>query len=613
MRRATRRVPSDRGAHGNWWPIIAIAATAASVGLHAYMAASAQTPAFPFDEITLFQYAKYLSGTSTPALVEGAGYFPAWSFVLAPIWRFTSDPATFYHAAIWIGVLIAAVTIWPLTLVIRRWRLPLAQSATIAALVMCMPSRTVQAAYALSENLLFFLIVCMALAAIRLWERTTVVHAGVFAAMVALTVMTHTRAIVVLPVSVLWLVCLVRRNWLASLSGAAMTAALGVSAYHYSMWLNKRLLQLPFNQGTNLTDHLHTRMGVFARVILGQSWYQIVSSLGVVIVGVLALLVLVRREIREERAPGPAAWLLVVIAAIFALSVLSWSSDASLYPPGRGRLDAWIYGRYIDPFSALGVAAGLAAIAKGLRRSTLAWSAGICLAVIVPTVYWVAPTARTWGVVTPAHIPGILPWSATLPFPQNPQPGWAPVPPNLYRTWTWLTPSWTNENRFWILASLTTLALLAIALVARRSTLFLTALLLVAACAGTILSHPMVEAFQHKDGGEPALAQTVKKIEDRFGTTTVSFDRRCIPRPGNRGWAQNEFAFWLQPTGLNIIYSYEDLGSGLVVGCPDFPRASSTRALRVGEDSSIGYELWVLPGELQDKLKAAGMATPSAG
>uniref|UniRef100_UPI0028DBEA4F hypothetical protein n=1 Tax=uncultured Bifidobacterium sp. TaxID=165187 RepID=UPI0028DBEA4F len=58
--------------------------------------------------------------------------------------------------------------------------------------------------------------------------------------------------------------------------------------------------------------------------------------------------------------------------------------------------------------------------------------------------------------------------------------------------------------------------------------------------------------------------------------------------------------------------SYDELpssgkGSELVIGCADFPRESGVAATRVGDVSSIGYELWVLPGALQRKLARQGL------
>ena len=91
------------------WQAAALIAPVVALAMNGYIALGAVTPSFPFDEVTLLQYAKYFAqggGEITP--VEGAGYFPGWSILIAPLWWVTSSPSTFYAAAIWIGVAVAS-------------------------------------------------------------------------------------------------------------------------------------------------------------------------------------------------------------------------------------------------------------------------------------------------------------------------------------------------------------------------------------------------------------------------------------------------------------------------------------------------------------------------
>ncbi|KAE8126930.1 hypothetical protein [Bifidobacterium tibiigranuli] len=606
--RETTAWPSTLGRLARAWWLAAAAVVVAAV-LHGYMALTAVAPAFPYDEITLLQYAKYFSGTGMSIPVMGGGYFPAWSFLLAPIWWVTADPGTFYRIAVWLGVGIALLTIWPLACLVRRFQLSAPQSVLVAGLVMCMPSRTVQAAYTLSEKFLMLALACAAVAAYRLWEKTTYGRMAMLALLVALVVLTHARAIIVLPVTLLWLLFLVKRNWRVSLSAIVATGLLAIAGYRFAMRLNTKLLALPFNQGTNVSQNLRSPLGIIASAVLGQLWYQVVSSLGIIIIGFVALLVIMVRDWKKEKTFGPALWLLGVLAGSSALSMLSWSSHDMLFSDDRGRLDAWIYGRYIDPFAALIVAVGLAMIIRGLHASQLFSLFGIGLLVIVPTVFWVAPRAATWGAITPAHVPGILPWSGALPFAQQQDPGWLlNAQPGPYRTWGWLTPTFTNDTRFWLFASLTSIVFWLMLLVARQRKTLIALVLVVACCFGGVLSRPAVEAYQGKDGGVPPVVGTMKEISDRYHVSTLSFDTVCRTNPGNSAWVQNVFAFWFQ-SDLKLTDSYGSFSTELVIGCQDFPAAASVHALQVGKESSIGYQLWVLPGHLQDELKVAGLAS----
>ena len=114
----------------------------------------------PFDEVVLLQYSKYLSGAGAVTPPRGAGYFPAWSVVMAPIWWFTENPAVAYRVAIGLGVVVAVATIWPLARAVTRLGLTVPQATVVASLVMALPARTVQSGYVTSEKLLFLALAC---------------------------------------------------------------------------------------------------------------------------------------------------------------------------------------------------------------------------------------------------------------------------------------------------------------------------------------------------------------------------------------------------------------------------------------------------------------------
>ena len=56
------------------------------------------------------------------------------------------------------GVGVAILTIWPLALIVRRFGLTPAQAVVVGAIVMSIPSRTVQSDYTMSEKPLFLVI-----------------------------------------------------------------------------------------------------------------------------------------------------------------------------------------------------------------------------------------------------------------------------------------------------------------------------------------------------------------------------------------------------------------------------------------------------------------------
>ena len=618
------------GVSAKSWGMLAAISVAAATTLHVVMASTAKTPSFPFDELSLFQFARYLSGTADALPVAGSGYFPAWAFVLTPIWWITADPLTFYRIAIWFGVVLALVTIWPLTLLVRRFGVSTEQSIMIAALIMAMPSRSVQAAYASSEKLLFLMVVCTALAAWSMWERMSLRRVTVFALLAAVTLLTHVRALVFVIVSMIWIATMIprcKRMMLPAFVGMGVFAG---AAYGSAMLINEAFLDEHFDQGSSLVSNLillFTRPDVWSRVLIGQLWAQCVASLGIIVIGGWALWAATVRRWRvggvvsssavqsgaqsqypTESSPsnnmhpsrfGPEAWMLAVFLAALALSVLSWASPWSLQMPGRTRFDPWVYSRYVDPFAALVIAAGLAALCKGLQRNTLLQVSGFVVTVLLLAIFLVAPGAATWGTITPAHVPGILPWNALLPVEQSPKPNWYPeTRPDV--AWSWLVPSLTNANRFWLIASLTAAGFLILFFVARRMQHLLGAVLVLATLAAGAGSYPAVVAYQNKDGGIPSIVETVKDVQAQYGPISVAFDHSCVPTLGDDGWAQNAFAFWLQSDGLTFADSPDEYGEGLVIGCTDLPLTSGINAQRVGDTSSVGYELWAMPGALPE-------------
>lgn len=590
---------------GPLWRWGAVVSVVLALTLHVVIAWGARTPSFPFDEIALLQYSKFLSGAGMPTPPRGAGYFPAWSVIMAPIWWFTSNPAVAYRVAIGLGVIAAIVTIWPLSRAITRVGLSTPQSVVVASLVMSMPARTVQTGYVTSEKLLFLALAWTILAALRLWEKPTVPRAIVFAIAAAVLTSTHSRAAVLLIACAIWLLCLAIRSWRASLAGLVVLLPIGYLAF-WSGGLLNQYLGGGFSQGEKLLGNLlGSRPSIILRVIIGQSWEQTVGSLGLVVVGLVVMLALVWRELRREHAIGPVCLIAAMLLGVVVLSVGQWSNETALYLASWRRLDAWLYGRYLDPVTALLVALGLAAVVRGLSRRVLATALVLTAGLVGVTVLWLAPGAPTWGYVTPAHIPGVMPWFSTLPTATD-------------ETWPWgLVPSLTNENRFWLLASIPALLLLAALTGAgrlgRRGGEALVAVLMVLASVGTIASTRATDHFQQLEGGHPVLADEINRLEaEHDGELTVDFDRFCTPGLSNNAVVQNTLAYWISPTTMDVSMDRNTSQAQIVLGCDIWPEGSAKGARMISGVESYGYHAWIMPGPLLDELDAQGRLEPVA-
>lgn len=604
---AEPEVPADVPEHGeasrddrrSWWTFSALLAVIAAAGTHVAVAWSARSPSFPFDEITYLQMARLIAGDPPAGPVDSGGYYPGWSVVIAPVWWVTQDPLAVYRASIAIAVGLALLTIWPLSSLLRRWGLTGPQAVTVAAVVMCLPSRALQSDYVLSESLLMLAVVSAIVAGIRLWERPSVGRALVLTTLVSFAYLTHARVLPFVLAVGIWLLFFLRRSWLPALCGLVSLAGLSWGVAELATALNDRLVEGSFAQTEGFTQNLETTTaGLLAVAGSGQVWYQLVASFGVVAVGAVAVIVSVARELRRWMI-GPAGLVLGVVLAMVLLSILAWSGEANLYLNEWRRLDAWLYGRYADPFTAVVVAIGLAVIVRGASWKTLMSSAVVAAGVLAVVLLKVAPLAPTWGYITPAHIPGVMPWWWLLPD--------EPFAPGVL-------PWFTNENRFWIVASLSVVAGLVLAVVLRRRPLVFVTIFAVAAVTASVVANEASGGFQTREGGQPGMVQTLQKVEQAAGAPidVVDFDRECRV-PGNQSpEAQNLLGFWLSPRDFQVVWpSREDFTADLVVSCQEWPDAAAlgARAVRGGRD--YGSQLWVLPGELQDRLDRAGLLTAS--
>lgn len=586
--------PKLQPPHHRRWTYIAIVSVAACAVVSIVLAWSADHPSFPYDEVSMFQMSRLLIGDETP-FVNGRGYFPGLAVLLAPIWWFTSNPETFYRAGSIISLAIGFITIWPLASLGRRFGLPGPQSVAAAAIVMTMPARTIQGDYLFSERLLVLLTILAALAAYRFVEKPTPLRAVQISLWLALGLFTHARFSPILLAAAIWFLMIAARHLTPALVGLASLAVGGYAAQWSGVRLNELLLDGPFRQDSNIGDILaNLTPGLLARTALGQSWYQLIATFGLISIGSVALSVLVWRELRRWDIGG-GTFILGTTAAAVATSMLRWADSDWLIDGNWVRLDVWIYGRYGDALTVLlamlGLAFVLTSVARAHQLVSLAAAALLCLPVIV----WLAPRVPTWGYVTPAHIPGILPF-----WPLLPEESW----PRDLR----ITPSLTNENSVWIVASIFVLVSLMAMFALRRSPAVLAVGLLVVVVVASLGANPRSNRFQAVQEQDLAAIGALHDLEAEVGVVDVEFDTSC-PREGWRtATSENYLGFYALPT----VIGSGDASTGMpaadvVMSCGGWDRAEELQARALIGPPVFGTTLWVLPGPAQRAAEQAGL------
>lgn len=590
---------------GRTWRVLAWVAPVVVLAVNVYVLWGTRWPAFPFDEITLLDMARMIAGEQVPDVVRGAGYYPAWAVIVAPVWWFTDDPSRAYQATLWIGVVVSLATIWPLARVVRRFGLATAPSVVVASFAMALPARAIQADYSMSERLVTLFLVLSVLAAYRVAERPTILRHAVLATCLGLLLFSHVRMTVVLAAAVVWLLLrAVRRLW-PSLVGVALIALAYLLANGAGNALNEAVLGRKITRGDDLLERIgDSRWQLFMRVGLGQSWYQSLASYGLVAIGLVVVVVVVWRELRRWDF-GATTFVLGALLVVTFISLAQWATDVWLYAAPWVRLDAWVYGRYIDPVSTLLVAIGLAVLLRGVSRAVLLW--GVALNVVIGLVgaLYLTREVPTWGYVTPAHIPGILPWWRLLPTEPWPRD-------------VGIVPTLTNENRIWIIAPLTVLVVLVVAILLRRQRALVAAGLVVLAAVGTVLSAPRSNVFHEQEGSSEDIRPIVRPLVDLGPDEPIGYARDCAGRGDLEAAAQNYLGYAVGPSPLIQVRSASDVTSDMrvVLACYQWPMGERLGARRLDAPSVYASYVWVMPGALQDRLAKEGRlrsAAPSTG
>lgn len=593
-------LPTRLSQRGLWWTLAAISILVNMV-VTGIVARTTLAPAFAFDEVHHLLMARMVAGFPAPD-GSGAGYYPGWGVLLAPLWWFTDSPQVVYSTALAIGWAIGVATIVPLAFLVRRVRLDMPRALVVAAVVSTLPSRVAQADNVFSERLLFLCVVLTALAAFRLWERPSHARALLFGLAVAATHFTHIRMLTLVLASLVWAAAFALKRVGVAMTALASTLVFYLLADRLGALMDEWLRRTPMGRGTTFLDSVgDTRPGLMARTVLGQLWGQIVGSYGLFAVGIVILVVWCVIELRRMRL-GRAAWLAGTLTASFMVSTLTWALDKRLYTAAP-RLDAWVYGRYIEPITALVCALALAVLVRGIRTRVWAWAVVLFAAVTVPVILWVAPGAPTWGSVTPAHIGGLMPWAWALPdqpFPDGVHP----------------IPTLMNENSFWLWASLTTAACLLVFLLIRRWRWAAPVFLLVMCAVGAFGVGSASQEYRAHSSKQWNQTDALRELGAAFGPIDGAYDYACGRSGRNTAVGMNQLSFAALPgVSLTPYFRGEPVpdAAELIISCADTPAL-----IERGGRQLVGFELydsvaWIMPGPLQDDLDAEGLLRPTPG
>ena len=372
------------------WVVLLVAGWLCQAGLRAWFGRMQVMPLANPDETAYLIAARVLAGGPGADLSGSTLYPGGYPLLITPVYWFTSNPATVYHAVLMINAAISAA-IMPLGyLVCRRLGLgrPAAYGvATVAALV---PAGFFYSQYAMTDAV-FPVITLAWLLATHSWltassARGRYAAAAGSALLAGFAYMVHSRGLVLLAGSAAIAAFMAWRRpdpktARRSVAAAALIALATVGA---AWTLNRYLAAAIYPEGARslsgqMTTRLHSvqdMIHVFEMAV-GQLWRLVLDSWGIAGIGlVAALAVIVRRGVRTD------------LRIMAGLAVAVTAAIACIAPAAlpANQTQTWASGRYLDGMIIVFVLAGAVVLLRAGLRPILACAACVTALFVLAAV-----------------------------------------------------------------------------------------------------------------------------------------------------------------------------------------------------------------------------------
>jgi hypothetical protein len=320
------------------------------------------------DEPAQLAIARFVGGGTRWNMDDHSVWRPLFGTLLAPVYWFTDDPTTVFHSALTLNAILGGITAALLVYLARRltpttpwW------GAAIAVLVSLAPASVFSTDFVFSESLVAPLFLATLLGLLRLQQSPTLANGLITALLAGAAFGAHSRMLplTLITVGVVALAVVQRRMTIRDgVVGASLAVAATYGVTVYTAYVVDRLWDEPSTRNSigGVREQLASGVPLLVSA-LGQTWYLLVASLGVVAYGSV---VMVRAALRADPPPGPtcvdARLVLLVVGACAALSIVFMSD--------RWRSDQLVYGRYNDAVVPPVLVVGIAALfgALPLRR-----------------------------------------------------------------------------------------------------------------------------------------------------------------------------------------------------------------------------------------------------
>jgi len=369
------------------WALLLAAGWLVQAGLRAWFSREQAIPLANPDETAYLIAARVLAGGVGANFSGSTLYQGGYPLLITPVYWFTSNPVTVYHAVLIVNAMISALVLPLGYLACRRLGLdrPAAYGvATIAALV---PAGFFYSEYAMADAV--FPVVMLAwLLTVHRWLTATSPRARYVAAvgsalLAGFAYTIHSRGLVMLfgyaavGVVIAWRRPAARGTTVAAALAALVTVTAGWSLNHY-------LTAAIYPQGArSLSGQLRSRLANANGVIhvfemaAGQAWRLTLDSWGIAGIGLLAALAAIGwRGLRSD--------LRVMAALSIAVTVLIACTAPAALPADQSQ--TWASGRYLDGMIVTFFLVGAVVLLRARTARILSYAAAVTGVTVLATV-----------------------------------------------------------------------------------------------------------------------------------------------------------------------------------------------------------------------------------
>ncbi|WP_327254484.1 hypothetical protein [Streptomyces sp. NBC_01244] len=390
-----------------FWPAALTAGYVAQVLFRLSLVWGKAYPAVHADESSYLVLARVLAGRPTTEMPVGSVIPGGYALLISPALRIADDPITAYQLVMGINTLLNALVFLLAFAALRRLDLSRGLSFPIATAAALMPPVVFYSEFAMADTVLPAVLLGW-LITLHGWlsEGDTRRRAryGAGAGLLAgYSMAVHDRGGVVVALTAAVFVGALVFRWAPPRSTLAAWGGLAVSvlgARLLSVWLEARFKDTPPSSvGTKVLDAL-VEPELLRRTVtrtIGQFWYFSVSSwgFGALAVVLCAFAVFSSRFTRASRVVS-----FVMVALLCGIALAS----AAGLPDDHGRIDNWVYARYLAPLVPAFFVVGAAVLARARTGALLRLATGAVLFTLVTAEFVILVVGKG------LHKVGIIPW-----------------------------------------------------------------------------------------------------------------------------------------------------------------------------------------------------------